>query len=565
MISLPLYLAPLLCLFGSCLIGLVPWRDERRIHQVALIVATLFVALSLLQIGQWLAGISASVRETIFTWGSYRFEFTLAMDRIAAVFFLVTAVLGGLVIRFSQYYMHREPGQKRFFATMLIFMGGMTIVVLAGDIVTLFTGWELVGIGSFLLIGFYRHREWPVRNALKVYSIYRVCDVGLLIAAYEEHRLFGTGNFSEQGLQAISAQAVLPIALLILLSAAGKSGQFPFSFWVARAMEGPTPSSAIFYGAISIHVGVFLLMRTMPVWEVSEIARVCIAVVGLVTAVVTTIVGHVQSNIKGRIGYASVAQVGLMFVELALGLETLALIHFVGNASLRCYQLLVSPSVVAYILRLQSSATEKGRPGPDRTLESRLFPKLRATLYVCATQEFFMEFIVNRVFLEIPQWTARHIMAENSTILNVWTRSFLLNLFLVGGVSWAGRDYTTALPFTLGVGVSYLIGVVGIYLLPRRLRQQSLDHLEGLSAHYSLSARLVFISFLGMSGFPITPAFWGADMLLAECMKIGLPVALLFSGTFFLNGIVLARTFTRLYLGPAGHHHLSRPELEART
>lgn len=502
-----------------------------------------------------------AVREPIFSWGPYRFEFSLAMDRIAAVFFLVTAVLGALVIRFSQYYMHREPGQRRFFATLLMFMGGMATVVLAGDILTLFIGWEFVGMASFLLIGFYRHREWPVRNALKVYSIYRVCDVGLLIAAYEEHRLFGTGSFAEQGMHTVSAQAVLPISLLILLSAAGKSAQFPFSFWVARAMEGPTPSSAIFYGALSIHVGVFLLMRTMPVWEVSVAARVCIGLVGLVTAIVTTLVGRVQSNIKGRIGYASVAQVGLIFVELALGFQTLALIHFVGNASLRCYQLLVSPSVVAYILRLQGRASDKAMPGPDRSFVGRLFPRLRATLYVCATQEFFMEFIVNRVFLEIPQWVARHVMADNSTILNVWTRGFVLNLALLAGVSWAGRDAWIALPFTLGVMASYLIGVVGIWLVPRHLRWQSLDHLGGLCAHHSLSARLVFISFLGMSGFPISPAFWGADILLAECMQIGLPIALLFSGTFFLNGIVLARTFTRFYLGPSTATPVKAPDL----
>ncbi len=551
MTPLPLYLAPLLCLLGSLLIALTPSREETRIHRIAIVVSVLFVGLSLVQVGQWLSGLKAVTRETIFTWGHYSFEFTLSMDRTAAVFFVVTAILGGLVIRFSQYYMHREPGQKRFFSTLLVFMGGMATVVLAGDIVTLFTGWELVGIGSFLLIGFYRHREWPVRNALKVYSIYRVCDVGLLIAAYEEHRLFGTSNFAEQGLQVISAEAALPISLLLLLSAAGKSGQFPFSFWVARAMEGPTPSSAIFYGAISIHAGVFLLLRTMPIWEVSVVARVCIGLVGLTTAILTTVIGHVQSNIKGRIGYASVAQVGLMFVELALGLDTLVLVHFVGNASLRCYQLLVSPSVVAYILRLQSSATEKAKPGPDHSLEGRLFPKLRSTLYVCATQEFFMELIVNRVFLEIPQWTARHIMAENSTILNVWSRSFVLNLTLVALVSWATGDPRAAVPFIAGMVVSYAVGVLGILALPKELRQQSLDHMEGVASRYSLSARLVFLSFLGMSGFPITPAFWGADILLAQCMQLGLPVALVFSGTFFLNGIVLARTFTRLYLGPS--------------
>lgn len=549
MSSLPLYTVPLACLLGSLAIALVPSRKEGLIHRIAVTVSVIYLGAAFWQVGQWMVGVDAATRTTLFSWGHYAFEFSLGLDRVAAVFYLTTAFLGGLVIRFSQYYMHREPGQRRFFATLLLFLGGMATVVLAGDIITLFTGWEFVGIGSFLLIGFYRHREWPVRNALKVYSIYRVCDVGLLAAAYEEHHAFGTSSFSAQA-HALSAEVALPIALLLILSAAGKSGQFPFSFWVARAMEGPTPSSAIFYGAISIHAGVFLLLRTMPIWYGSDLARICLAVIGLTTAVCTTIIGHVQSNIKGRIGYSSVAQVGLMFVELALGLDTLALVHFVGNASLRCYQLLVSPSVVAYILRLQSSASEEGRPGRDFTLESRLFPRLRATLYVCATQEFYMEVIVNRLFLDLPQWVARHILAENTTILNVWTRSFALNLLLVSSVSLMVGNFQQGLPFLIGVSASYAIGLVGIFRLPKKLRKQSLSNLQGLAAQYGGSARLVFVSFLGMSGFPISPAFWGADLLLAECLQVGLLMGLLFSGTFFLNGIVLARTFTRLYLGP---------------
>jgi NADH-quinone oxidoreductase subunit L len=546
----PLYLIPLVGFLGCLVIAFLPARKEQLIHEVALAGAGLFLAFSGLAVGQWMAGFNAALREPLFRWGPYCYEFTLAMDLSSAVFLLVTAFLGGLVVKFSQYYMHREPGQRRFFSTLLMFLCGMATVVLAGDITTLFLGWELVGIASFLLIGFYRHREWPVRNALKVYCIYRLCDVGLLIAAYVEHQAFGTSNFQEQAQRALDPQTALPIALLLLLSAAGKSGQFPFSFWVARAMEGPTPSSAIFYGALSIHVGVFLLLRTMPIWYVSETARLCIAAVGLLTALLTTMVGHVQSNIKGRIGYASVAQVGLMFVELAAGLEQLVLLHFVGNACLRCYQLLVSPSVVAYLLRLQSSASETARPGPQNSWESHLHPRVVSTLYVGATQEFFMEWIVNRTIYAVPQWLARHVFAENTTILRVWTRSLLLSLLLVVVVGLSSGAWEPCVPFLSGIVISYLVGVVGILCLPPKVRLQSLDQLQGLAERYGLSSRLVFASFLGMSGFPITPAFFGVDLMLAECMKIGFWPALLFSGTFLMNGIVLARTFTRLYLGP---------------
>jgi NADH:ubiquinone oxidoreductase subunit 5 (subunit L)/multisubunit Na+/H+ antiporter MnhA subunit len=116
-------------------------------------------------------------------------------------------------------------------------------------------------------------------------------------------------------------------------------------------MEGPTPSSAIFYGSLSIHFGVFLLLRTMPFWEQQPVARFMIGGVGVITAILGYLIAKAQPSIKTQIAYASVSQIGIMFVEVALGLQTLALIHFVGNAFLRTYQLLVSPSVVSYMIR----------------------------------------------------------------------------------------------------------------------------------------------------------------------------------------------------------------------
>lgn len=547
---IPLFWIPLVCFLGALWIGLAPSRNERLQHQIALGTGTLFLGLTLAEVGLWLVGRTLPFSEPIFHWDNYRFEFTLMMDLTAAVFLVVTAVLGGLVTRFSQYYMHREAGQRRFFGTLLLFLCGMSVVEMAADIDTLFMGWELVGISSFLLIGFYRHREQPVRNALKVYSIYRLCDVGLLLGAYAEHHEYGTSSFLLVASHPLPSHVALPIALLLLLSAAGKSAQFPFSFWVARAMEGPTPSSAIFYGALSIHVGVFLLLRTMPIWIVSDTARLLIFGCGFVTAVLATLIGHVQSNIKARIGYASVAQVGLMFCELALGLDHWILLHFVGNASLRCYQLLVSPSVVAYLLRLQSSVG----PGRDSffrfTFENYLPRRLRTTLYVIASQEAYMEVAVNRLVFGFPQWAARNIYGENKTILTVWNRCLVVSLILVAAVSWGVESFHPAIPFMASIVACYAIGLSGILLLPPEVRNEPLDHLHGMAANYPVSARLMFTSFLGMSGFPISPAFFGEDLLMAACMHVGIPLALFFSAAFLINGIVLARTFTRFFLGP---------------
>ena len=124
------------------------------------------------------------------------------------------------------------------------------------------------------------------------------------------------------------------ISMMILISAAAKSAQLPFSTWLPRAMEGPTPSSAIFYGSLSVHMGVFLLLRTFPFWEHQLSVRIAIGLLGLLTSVVTTGIARVQSSVKSQIAYSSIAQIGLIFIEVALGLEYLALFHFTGNAFL---------------------------------------------------------------------------------------------------------------------------------------------------------------------------------------------------------------------------------------
>src|SRR5215469_13750610 len=152
----------------------------------------------------------------------------------------------------------------------------------------MFAAWEMVGLSSFLLIAFYRDRQSAVRNALKTYSVYRIADIGMLLAACLE----GSGRPTV-------------IGLCLVLAALGKSAQVPFSFWVPRAMEGPTPSSALFYGALSVHAGAYLLLRTYPLWDASLTVHLAIGIFGLTTAIVASLISRVQTTIKGQVGYAS--------------------------------------------------------------------------------------------------------------------------------------------------------------------------------------------------------------------------------------------------------------------
>jgi NADH:ubiquinone oxidoreductase subunit 5 (subunit L)/multisubunit Na+/H+ antiporter MnhA subunit len=129
------------------------------------------------------------------------------------------------------------------------------------------------------------------------------------------------------------------IALCLACAAAAKSAQIPFSSWLPRAMEGPTPSSAIFYGSLSVHLGVFLMLRTHPLWEHQTTMRIAIGLMGFTTSIAASLMARVQSSVKSQVAYSSISQIGIIFIEIALGFETLALIHFAGNAFLRTYQL----------------------------------------------------------------------------------------------------------------------------------------------------------------------------------------------------------------------------------
>ncbi|MGR8940279.1 MAG: proton-conducting transporter transmembrane domain-containing protein [Gammaproteobacteria bacterium] len=365
-------------LLGLVCIFLTP-RDEKKIAAIKhLMSAALGVSIVALLTLWALNGFPAHEYEafTLYQKGDYRFPLLFYFDRVGAAYLFCVWIIFSIIVRYCRYYLHREAGYKRFFLTIFAFVFGLNMVILSGSIDMLFAGWEIVGVSSFLLIAFYRHRPQPVRNALRAYTVYRFCDIGLLLSAWMTHLLFHESDhfsqlsalFGSEAMPPAGYPALLLLSMWIVMAASGKSAQFPFCFWLPRAMEGPTPSSAIFYGALSVHLGVFLLLRTLPIWTYHLLTRAIVFMIGLLTVCIATLSEKTQSNIKGQIAYASIGQVGLMFMELALGLETLVLVHFLGNAFLRCYQLLVSPSIVAHLLRLEG--VQAGKDGVSRLTDS---------------------------------------------------------------------------------------------------------------------------------------------------------------------------------------------------
>ncbi len=278
----------------------------------------------------------------------YHFELVLLVDTVSTAFASLAAVLCGIVSAFAERYLHREPGFNRFFFLLALFGLGMISTAFAGSLELTYGAWELVGLSSALLIAFHHERTAPLENGLRTFVVYRICDIGLLAAVTLSHYTTGTGALDVLFGKATPLEGRLAevTALLLLLAAAGKSAQVPFSGWLPRAMEGPTPSSAIFYGALSVHAGAYLLLRAGPLLDRAPLAAWAVVLVGLLTALHATLSGRVQTDVKTALAYASLTQVGIVFVEIGLGFRSLALLHLVGNALTRTLQFLRAPSIL---------------------------------------------------------------------------------------------------------------------------------------------------------------------------------------------------------------------------
>lgn len=312
---------------------------------------------------------------------SARISLHFLLDATGLRFATLVSLIGWITLRFSANYLHREAGFHRFYLGMNLFLGGMLLIVLAGNALLAFVGWELVGFASWLLIGFTQERPTATGNALFAFVTNRIGDAGFLLSiglAYwwlgsvEWHLISGQGQ--------IEALPTLTARLLVfgfVLAALAKSAQLPLTPWIARALEGPTPSSAIFYGAVMVHAGVFLLIRLEPLLRQVPDILVLLALVGGLTALYGAFCALVQSDVKSALVYATVTQVGLMVLACGLGYFELAGWHLVLHSAFRAWQFLNAPSYMHLV------------QGPARPV-SRWLAR-QQWLYIAALRGFWIE------------------------------------------------------------------------------------------------------------------------------------------------------------------------------
>ncbi|GAB2760681.1 NADH-quinone oxidoreductase subunit L [Amycolatopsis magusensis] len=260
----------------------------------------------------------------LFSWipvNELQVDFGLRMDPLSMTFVLLITGVGMLIHFYSVGYMHDDRGRRRFFGYLNLFVASMLILVLGNSFVTLYLGWEGVGLASYLLIGWYSDRPSAATAAKKAFLMNRVGDVGLALAIFLMFKYVGSTGYAEvfAAVDQIPPGVVTAIAILLLLGACGKSGQFPLQAWLPDAMEGPTPVSALIHAATMVTAGVYLIARSGAIFNATESGRLVVTLVGVVTLLIGCIIGCAYDDIKKVLAYSTVSQIGYMMLAVGLG------------------------------------------------------------------------------------------------------------------------------------------------------------------------------------------------------------------------------------------------------
>ncbi|ODR06570.1 NADH-quinone oxidoreductase subunit L [Mycobacterium sherrisii] len=293
------------------------------------------------------------LHETLGTWvkvASLTVDFGLQLDALSVCFVLLITGVGALIHLYSIGYMRDDPARRRFFGYLNLFVAAMLLLILADNYLSLYFGWEGVGLASYLLIGFWSHKPAAATAAKKAFIVNRVGDVGLALALALMFVHFGT--FSYAGVFAKTPTAprdtLTLIGLMLLLAACGKSAQVPLQSWLGDAMEGPTPVSALIHAATMVTAGVYLIVRSGAVFDAAPAARTAVLLVGAVTLLFGAIIGCAKDDIKKALAASTMSQIGYMVLAAGLGPAgySVAILHLLTHGFFKAGLFLGAGSVM---------------------------------------------------------------------------------------------------------------------------------------------------------------------------------------------------------------------------
>ncbi|HEV7654726.1 MAG TPA: NADH-quinone oxidoreductase subunit L [Mycobacteriales bacterium] len=289
----------------------------------------------------------------LWTWmpvGSLNVDIGMLIDPLSLTFVLLITGVGSLIHIYAIGYMEHDPGRRRFFAYLNLFVAAMLLLVLGNNFVVLYFGWEGVGLASYLLIAWYSDRPAAATAAKKAFIMNRVGDAGLVVAIFLMFKTFGTVSFTGVfgSIGGASTGIATALALLLLLGACGKSGQVPLQAWLPDAMEGPTPVSALIHAATMVTAGVYLIARAHPIFDVTESGRTVVAIIGAVTLLFGCVVGCAYDDIKKVLAYSTVSQIGYMFLAVGLGpgVYAIGILHLLAHGFFKAGLFLGAGSVM---------------------------------------------------------------------------------------------------------------------------------------------------------------------------------------------------------------------------
>jgi NADH-quinone oxidoreductase subunit L len=318
------------------------------------IIASVAVGLSaLIAIGVFLDVLGGHERSTValYEWigvGDFHIDVAALIDPLSSVMLLVVTVVSFLIFVYSNGYMEHDHGFPRFFTWMSLFVFAMLILVMADNYLLMFVGWEGVGLCSYLLIGFWFERPEPYVAAKKAFVMNRIGDWGYTIGMITIFLVFGSLQFTEvfEHVDIATEANLTLICLALFFGATGKSAQLPLYSWLPDAMEGPTPVSALIHAATMVTAGVYLVARSMPLFEAAGPSLQVVGVVGALTAIFAATIALVQFDIKRVMAYSTVSQLGYMFLALGVGAPIAAIFHLATHAFFKALLFLGSGSVI---------------------------------------------------------------------------------------------------------------------------------------------------------------------------------------------------------------------------
>ncbi|MHB8513339.1 MAG: NADH-quinone oxidoreductase subunit L [Actinomycetota bacterium] len=280
--------------------------------------------------------------------GSFNVNVDYRIDQLSVLMMCIVTGVGMLIHLYSIGYMESDERYSRFFAYMNLFAFSMLVLVMANNFLLLYTGWELVGLCSYLLIGFWFEKPTASTAAKKAFITNRVGDFGFALGIMLIFLHFGSLDFNKvfSGVGGLSTGLATAMALLMFVGAAGKSAQIPLYVWLPDAMEGPTPVSALIHAATMVTAGVYLVARAHPIFDHAPAAQSVVAWIGVATALLAAIIAFTQDDIKRVLAYSTISQLGFMFLALGVGAYTAAIFHLFTHAFFKALMFLGAGSVM---------------------------------------------------------------------------------------------------------------------------------------------------------------------------------------------------------------------------